>query len=91
MGKNNCTDISSDKPAKSHMTWPRKGNFKRETESLLIAAHINAIRTNNIKAKLDQMLQNSVCRLCGDRDETINHIISESGKLVQNEYKIRHH
>ena len=30
-------------------TWLRKGNFKRETESLLIAAHNNAIRTNHIK------------------------------------------
>ena len=27
--------------------------------------------------------QNSRCRLCSDRDETINHIISESCKLAQ--------
>ena len=27
-------------------TWLRKGNFKREIESLLIAAQINAVRTN---------------------------------------------
>ena len=26
--------------------------------------------------------QNSRCRLCGDRDETINHIISECSKLA---------
>ena len=29
------------------------------------------------------MEQNSRCRLCGDRDETINHINSEFSKLVQ--------
>ena len=29
-------------------------------------------------------------RLCGDRDETINHIISECRKLAQKEYKARH-
>ena len=58
--------------------WQRKGNLKRETESLLIAAQDNAIRTNHIKA--------SKCRLCGDRDETINHI-SECSKLAQ---KARH-
>ena len=28
--------------------------------------------------------------LCGDRDETINHIISECSKLAQKEYKTKH-
>ena len=32
----------------------RKGNLKRETESLLIAAQNNAIRTNPIKARIDK-------------------------------------
>ena len=27
---------------------------------------------------------------CGDRDETINHIISKCSKLAQREYKTRH-
>ena len=36
------------------------------------------------------MQQNSKCRSCGDRDETINHIISECSKLAQKEYKARH-
>ena len=71
-------------------TWLRKGNLKRETESLLIAAQDNAIRTNHIKVRIDKMQQNSKCRLCGDRDETINHIISECSKLAQTEYKARH-
>ena len=65
-------------------------SIERETESLLIAAQNNAIRTNHIKARIDKTQQNSKCRLCGDRDETINHIISECGKLTQNEYKSRH-
>ena len=68
-------------------SWVRKGNLKRGTESLLIAAQDNAIRTNHIKARIDKMQQNSKCRLCGDRDETINHIISECSKLAQKEYK----
>ena len=71
-------------------TWLRKGNFKRETESLLIAAQDSALRTNYIKARIDKTQQNSKCRLCGDRDETINHIISECCKLGQREYKARH-
>ena len=70
-------------------TWLRKENFKRETESLQMAAQNSAIRTNHIKAKIDKTQQNSKCRLCGDRDETINHIIIEYCKLAQ-EYKARH-
>ena len=70
-------------------TWPRKGNLMRETEYLLIAAQDNAIRTNPIKARINKTQQNSKCRLCGDRDETINHIISECSKLAQREYNAR--
>ena len=71
-------------------TWLRKGNSKRETESLLIAAHNNTKRINHIKARIDKTQQNNKCRRCGDRDETINHIISECSKLAQKEYKTRH-
>ena len=79
-------NISHDKTC----TWLRKGNFKRETESLLMAAQNSAIRTNHIKARIDKTQQNSKCRLCGNRDETIYHIISECSKLAQKEYKARH-
>ena len=79
-------NVSHDKTWK----WQRKGNFKRERKSLLMAAQNSAIRTNHIKARIDKTRQNSKCRLCSDRDETINHIISECSKLVQKEYKARH-
>ena len=79
-------NISLDKT----WTWLRKGNFKRETKSLLTAAQDGAIRTNHIKARIDKTQQNSKCRLCGDRDETINHIISECSKLAQQACKARH-
>ena len=68
----------------------KKKNFKRETESLLMVAQNSAIRTNHIKAMIDKTQQNSKCRLCSDRDETINHIISECSKLAQKECKARH-
>ena len=64
--------------------------MNRETESLLIAAQDSAIRTNHIKARIDKTQQISKCRLCGDTDETINYIITESSKLAQRAYKARH-
>ena len=71
-------------------TWQRKGNLKRETDSLLIAAQNNAIRTNHIKARIGKTQQNNKCRLCGNRGERINHIISESSKLAEKVYTTRH-
>ena len=55
-----------------------------------MAAQNSDIRTNHIKARIDKTQQNSKCRLCGDRDGIINHIISECSKLAQKEYKARH-
>ena len=51
-------------------TWLRKGNLKRETESLLRAAQVNAIKTNYVKARIDKTLQNRRCRLYSDRSIT---------------------
>ena len=70
-----------------------KQNLTRENLDVTkkrIAAQNNAIRTNYTKARIDKTQQNSKCRLCGDRNETINHIISKCSKLAQKEYKTRH-
>ena len=52
--------------------------------------HTHTHTTNHIKARRDKTQQNNKCRLCGDRDETVTHIISECSKLAQKEYKSRH-
>ena len=75
--------LTRDISHKKMWMWLRKGNFKRETESLLTAAQNNAIRTNHIKVTIDKMQQNSRCRLCGDRGGTINYIIGECSKLAK--------
>ena len=63
---------------------------KRENESILIAVLNNAIRTNYINAKIDNIIDNCKCRLCVDTDVMVNHIISERRKLAQKEYKTKH-
>ena len=57
--------------------WTR--NLQRGDESSLVTDKSNAIRTNNIKAKIDNMHQNNKCRICGNRDD--NGTISECIKL----------
>ena len=71
-------------------TWLKKGNFKRETESIQIAVQNTAIRSNQIKARIDKTQQENKCNLRGDRDESINNIISECRNLAQKVYKTRH-
>ena len=46
-------------------------------------------RKDYVKARIDKMQQN-ICRLCGDKDKAVNHIISECNKLAQKEYTTRH-
>ena len=79
--------LTSDISHKKMWMWLKKGNLKRETESLIIAVQNSTIRINHIKARIDKMQQNSRCRLCTDRDKMINHIMS---KLAQKQYKTRH-
>ena len=82
--------LTSDISLEKTWTWLRKGNFKRESEFLRIAAQTNAIRINHIKARIHKTQHNSRCKLFGERDEKINHIISECSIFVQKVYKTRH-
>ena len=69
--------------------WLRNGTLKRETESLIFATQDQAILTNVIKGKIDKSQEQTKCRMCSGADETINHIVSKSPKLIQREYKRR--
>ena len=57
---------------------------------MIMAAQEQAIRNNSIKAKIDITQEEGKCRICGQLDETVNHIISECSKLAQKEYKRGH-
>ena len=46
--------------------------------------------TNYVIAKIHKTQQNTTCRLCGERDEMVTHMISKCDKLAQKEYKSRH-
>ena len=67
--------------------WLQNGDLKRETESLIVAAQNQSIRTNLVKAKIDN--GDSLCRGCRKVDESIDHIVSGCSKLAQKEYKRR--
>ena len=77
--------------AKESWNWLKYGDLKRETEGTILAAQEQALRTRSIQRRIEHRIEvDPKCRLCGQKDETINHIISECSKLAQKEYKRRH-
>ena len=55
-----------------------------------MVAQEQAIRTNNVKAKIDKTQENYNCRMCGKAEESVNHVLSECSKLTVKEHKRRH-
>ena len=56
--------------------------MRRETESLIVAAQNQSIRTKLVKAKIDKIHEDSLCRVCRKVDETIDDIVSVCSKFA---------
>ena len=70
--------------------WLSRGDLKVGTEALLCAAQEQAIRTNYIKYHIDKTSDSPMCRLCGKKGESVQHITSGCETLAQKEYKRRY-
>ena len=70
--------------------WLQNGDLTRDTESTIVAAQNQNIRTNLVKSKIDKSRKDMLCRLCKKADENIDHVVSGRSKLAQKEYKRRH-
>ena len=67
--------------------WLRRSLLKKETEGMIMAAQEQTLRTRNIRKVIDKEKISGMCRMCGEREETAAHIVSECNNLAQNEYK----
>ena len=70
--------------------WMRKSDLKVETEALIFAAQEQALRTNAVKFNIDKTRSNPLCRLCGEKSESVTHLVCGCKVLAQKEYKRRH-
>ena len=77
-------------------SWKEKrlhGQFVREMPE---TTHVEEswswlhLRTNYVKYHIDKTVESPLCRLCGEKGESVNHIVCECKKLAQREYKQRH-
>ena len=66
-------------------TWLQNGDLKRETESFIVATQNQSIRANLVKVKIDKRQGGSLCRVCRNVDESIDHIVGGCSKLAQKE------
>ena len=70
--------------------WLSRSDLKVETEAWLRAAHGQAIRTNYMKYHIDKTSESPLCRLCGKKGRSVQHITRGCEKSAQNEYKKQH-
>ena len=72
------------------MELAENGELKKETEGFLIATQDQTLRINAFKAKIDKVTEDSKCRLCQKKDETVDQLISSCSKIAQTDYRERH-
>ena len=70
--------------------WLNSGGIKGETESKRVAVQDHAISTNYFNNKILKEETESKCRLCKQREETIDHLTSGCPILEKTEYLMRH-
>ena len=65
-------EVKSDQ----YWAWLQNGGLKRETESLIVAAQNQSIRTNIVQANIDKSQEGSPRIVCRKVDESMDHIIT---------------
>ena len=60
--------------------WQVQSDLKVQTKATIYAAQEQELRTNYTKNKMNKTLEKSLCRMCGERRETVQDIICECKK-----------
>ena len=70
--------------------WLKSGGLRSETEGFIIAAQDQAIKTDYCRRNILNDGTDSMCRICGQYQETIDHIVAGCSELAKTEYLHRH-
>ena len=87
-----CQFLRQTKDLSSNDTWQwlQRGELKKETEGMIMAAQNQALRRRYIQRAIEGINISPKCRKYNQKDETINHITSECPAFAKNQYKKRH-
>lgn len=70
--------------------WLKGTGLKSETERLIVAAQDQALSTRYYERKIQGKDVDIKCRMCGQYDETIDHIVAGCPVLAKKEFVERH-
>ena len=83
------TDHANVDKATTHQ-WLSSSSLKGETEGFILAAQDQSISTRVYQTRIPKNGANPNCRLCPEKEETVDHIISACPTIVNTEYLQRH-
>ena len=66
---------TKDVRSEQSWVWLQNGHLKRETEGLIVAVQNQSITANLVKAKIDKSQKDTLCRLCKEADDSIDHVV----------------
>jgi hypothetical protein len=69
--------------------WLKFGDIMGETECTTVIAEDKEISANDLKNKTFKEEIGNKCRLCKQREETIDHVTSGCSSLAKNEFVMR--
>ena len=69
--------------------WLQNRDLKGETESLIVAAQNQSLKTNLVKTRTEKSQGNSLFRMFRKVDESTDHIVTGCSKFAWKEYKRR--
>lgn len=72
---------------KKSWQWVKKNGLKGETKEMIIGTQGLVLRTRSVGKVIDKENIDEKRRMCGEREDTLAHIVSESLKLAQKTYK----
>ena len=70
--------------------WVSTPGLKSETEGFIIAAQDQCIKTNYYRNRILKDGTDPMCRICGQFQETVDHLVSGCPELAKTEYTQRH-
>ena len=83
---NNNNNNNNNNNSNNNNNNNKSGGLKSETEGFIIAAKDQAIKTNYYRRNILNDGSGPMCRICGQYQETIDHIVAGCPELAKTEY-----